>query len=161
MCESVCKTGDKKRIAILFGGCSTEYEVSLQSAAAVLKHLDAGRFDVLPIGITREGDWYHYTGRIESILDDSWHTDRDDLYPVVVSPSRSAPGFFVWKENAHRRIEVDIVFPVLHGKNGEDGTVQGLFELAGVSVIGCDMLSSALCMDKDRAHRLGSLAGIA
>lgn len=179
LCESVCETDDiertgdrnlggireksirKKRIAVLFGGCSTEYEVSLQSAAAVLKHMDAGRFDVLPIGITREGDWYHYTGRMELLLDDSWHTDRDNLHPVVISTNRSAPGFLEKKGNEHRMIKADLVFPVLHGKNGEDGTLQGLFELAGIPVIGCDTLSSALCMDKDRAHKLVSLAGIA
>lgn len=151
----------KKRIAVLFGGCSTEYKVSLQSAAAVLKHMDAEKFDILPVGITREGDWYHYTGRIESLLDDSWHMDRDALYPVVVSQNRSAPGFLEKKEKEYRRMKVDLVFPVLHGKNGEDGTLQGLFELAGIPVVGCDTLSSALCMDKDRAHKLVSFAGIA
>jgi len=150
-----------KRIAVLFGGCSTEYEVSLQSAAAVLEHMDTGRFDVLKIGITREGDWYHYTGGNESILNDRWHTEESNLSPVAVSPSRSVRGFLEWKENGYRMIRADLVFPVLHGKNGEDGTLQGLFELAGIPVVGCDTLSSALCMDKDRAHKLVSLAGIA
>lgn len=155
------ENGGRKRVAVLFGGCSTEYEVSLQSAAAVLEHMDAGRFDIIPVGITREGDWYHYTGRIEAVLSDGWHTDRDHLYPLVVSVSRSEPGFLERRGNDYRMLGVDLVFPVLHGKNGEDGTLQGMFELAGLPVVGCDTLSSALCMDKDRAHRLVSHAGIA
>ena len=155
------KNEKKKRIAVIFGGCSAEYEVALQSAAAVLEHMDAERFDVLPVGITREGDWYHYIGGIESILNDSWHTDKSNLYPIAVSPSRSVRGFLERKENDYRMMEADLVFPVLHGKNGEDGTLQGMFELAGIPVVGCDTLSSALCMDKDRAHKLVSHAGIA
>lgn len=157
----------KKRIAVLFGGCSTEYEVSLQSAAAVLKHIDAARFNIFQVGITREGNWYHYTGAVEDIVRDLWHKDGTKLHPVVVSQNRSEKGFLELDEETEENggmrgalIKVDLVFPVLHGKNGEDGTIQGLFELAGIPVAGCNMLSSALCMDKDRAHRLVGQAGI-
>ncbi|MCM1175148.1 MAG: D-alanine--D-serine ligase VanG [Blautia sp.] len=155
------KDGKRKRIAVLFGGCSAEYAVSLQSAAAVLEHMDAERFDIMAVGITREGDWYHYTGGPESVRDDSWRLDRSKLHPVTVSVSRSMRGFLERQENGSRRIAVDLVFPILHGKNGEDGTLQGMFELAGIPVVGCRTLSSALCMDKDRAHKLAALAGIA
>lgn len=151
----------KKRITILFGGASTEYEVSLQSAYSVFEHIDQSKYDVIPIGITRDGDWYHYTGEKEKISDNTWFRDSGNLHPVVVSPNRSVKGLLELTAQQYRVIKIDLAFPVLHGKNGEDGTVQGVFELAGIPVIGCNLLSSALCMDKDRAHKLVSLAGIA
>lgn len=150
----------KKRIAVIFGGNSTEYEVSLQSAFAVLENINTDKFDIIPIGITRSGEWYYYTGKKEKISNNTWYEDSENLSPVVVSQNRSVRGFLDLSEEKYRVIEVDLVFPVLHGKNGEDGTLQGMFELAGIPVVGCDTLSSALCMDKDRAHKLVSLAGI-
>lgn len=150
----------KKKIAVIFGGHSTEYEVSLQSASAVLEYINTDKFDIVPIGITRSGEWYHYTGEKEKISHNTWHEDGRNLHPVVVSQNRSIRGFLELGENYYRVIKVDLVFPVLHGKNGEDGTLQGLFELAGIPVVGCNTLSSALCMDKDKAHKLVSLAGI-
>ncbi len=152
---------DKKKIAVIFGGNSTEYEVSLQSAYSVLKNINTEKFDIIPIGITRDGDWYHYTGETEKICEGTWTEDSKNLFPVVVSPSRSGKGFLELAEYSYRTIKTDLVFPVLHGKNGEDGTLQGLFELAGIPVVGCGTLSSAVCMDKDRAHKLVSLTGIA
>lgn len=151
----------KKRIAVIFGGNSTEYEVSLQSAHAVLEHLSPDRYDVIAIGITREGDWYHYKGRYENIADGTWIKQRGYLCPVTVSVSRSQKGFLETDGGRQTLLCADLIFPVLHGKNGEDGTLQGMFELAGMPLVGCGMLASALCMDKERAHRLVSLAGIA
>ena len=153
----------KKKIAVIFGGNSTEYAVSLQSAAAVLEHLNPETFDAVPIGITRDGRWYHYTGAYTNIVNNTWFTDRGQLSPVAISVNISESGFLERKKNQCdlNLIKVDLVFPVLHGKNGEDGTVQGMFALAGIPVIGCGTLASALCMDKDRAHKLVSLAGIA
>lgn len=150
----------KKKIAVIFGGNSTEYEVSLQSASAVFENINTNKFDIIPIGITRSGEWYHYTGEKEKILNNTWFEDSKNLCPVVVSQNRSVKGFLEIASDKYRIIKVDLVFPVLHGKNGEDGTLQGIFELAGIPVVGCDTLSSALCMDKDRAHKLVSLAGI-
>lgn len=151
----------RKRIAVIFGGHSSEYEVSLQSAFSVLQNINENKFEVFPVGITREGEWYHYTGGLEQIRDNSWAEEKENLHSVAVSQSRPAPGFLVFDGDGCRRIPVDLVLPVLHGRNGEDGTLQGLFELAGIPVAGCGTLSSALCMDKDRAHKLVSLAGIA
>lgn len=151
----------KKKIAVIFGGHSTEYEVSLQSAFSVLDNMNTEKFDIVSIGITRDGDWYRYTGDIEKILENTWFEDRKNLYPVMVSQSRSVKGFIEFNQSELKVIKVDLVFPILHGKNGEDGTLQGLFELAGIPVVGCNTLSSALCMDKDRAHKLVSLAGVA
>lgn len=150
-----------KKVAVIFGGKSTEYEVSLQSAASVFEHMNTERYEVIPIGITREGEWYHYTGEYRKIADNSWFRDTENLYPVVFSPNRATQGFLEWREKEYTPLQVDVVFPVLHGKNGEDGTLQGMLELAGIPLVGCNMLSSALCMDKDRAHKLVSLAGIA
>ena len=151
----------RKRIAVIFGGHSSEYEVSLQSAFSVLQNLNENKFEVFPVCITREGEWYHYTGGLEQIRDNSWAEKKENLHSVAVSQSRPAPGFLVFDGDGCRRIPVDLVLPVLHGRNGEDGTLQGLFELAGIPVAGCGTLSSALCMDKDRAHKLVGLAGIA
>lgn len=151
---------EKKKIAVIFGGNSTEYEVSLQSAAAVLANISREKFEIYPVGITRKGEWYHYTGENTRISDNTWMEDETHLYPVAVSQSPSVRGFLELDGESCRVVRVDLVFPVLHGKNGEDGTLQGLFELAGIPVVGCNTLSSALCMDKDRAHKLVSLAGI-
>ena len=151
----------RKRIAVIFGGHSSEYEVSLQTAFSVLQNINENKFEVFPVGITREGEWYHYTGGLEQIRDNSWAEKKENLHSVAVSQSRPAPGFLVFDGDGCRRIPVDLVLPVLHGRNGEDGTLQGLFELAGIPVAGCGTLSSALCMDKDRAHKLVGLAGIA
>lgn len=147
-------------IAIIFGGNSSEYEVSLQSAAAVFENIKTERFDVYPIGITRNGSWYHYEGSIDHIRDDTWFEQKDRVHPVVVSPNPSVKGVIEFGKEDFTVWKIDLAFPVLHGKNGEDGTVQGVFELAGIPVVGCATLASALCMDKDRAHKIVSLAGI-
>lgn len=147
-------------IAVLFGGCSSEYSISLQSAHAVLCHMDRTRYNPIPVGITQEGDWFLYTGDLDKIEADQWHTPQD-CTPAMLSPNRSVHELLVLEENGVRRLPIDALFPILHGKNGEDGTVQGLAELAGIPLVGCGVLSSALCMDKDRAHRLVKAAGIA
>ena len=150
----------RKKIAVIFGGNSTEYEVSLQSAFSVFQNINPDSFDVVPIGITRSGEWYHYTGKSKNICNNTWCKDDKNLYPVVVSQNRSVKGFLEFHGDKYRMIEIDLAFPVLHGKNGEDGTLQGVFEMAGIPIVGCNTLSSALCMDKDRAHKLVSLTGI-
>ncbi|HIT69392.1 MAG TPA: D-alanine--D-serine ligase VanG [Candidatus Aphodomonas merdavium] len=150
---------EKKRIAVLFGGCSPEYGVSLQSAASVLQQLDRQKFAVVSIGITRQGDWYLYGGPIHAIQNDTW-MDIASCARVLFSPSRNAPAMFLRTENGLQSLPVDAVFPVLHGANGEDGTVQGMFELAGIPIVGCGMLSSALCMHKFLAHRVVEAEGI-
>lgn len=151
---------EKKNIIVFFGGCSSEYTVSLESAAAVIRNLDRERYSPVPVGITRQGDWYHYTGETQQIAADTWHTDRAHCTPAVLSPCRSSHELLICGPNELRRIPVDAALPILHGRNGEDGTIQGLIELAGIPLAGCGTLSSALCMDKDRAHRLVSLSGI-
>lgn len=150
----------KKNIAVLFGGCSPEYPVSLKSAYAVLTHIDTKKYDVTAIGITRDGRWLKYDGDYDKIPEDTWHLNQMACHPAFLSPDRTVHGLAEITEDGLRFIWLDALFPVLHGKNGEDGSVQGLAALAGIPLIGCDTLSSALCMDKFRAHQIVSLAGV-
>ena len=151
----------KRKLAVLFGGCSSEYDISLQSAHGVLTHLDGGRYEPTPLGITRDGRWFLYRGPYDALLDDSWHREPRWLTPAVISPDRGVHGLLLIAPAGPSTVYLDAAFPVLHGKNGEDGTVQGLLELAGIPIVGCGVLPSALCMDKDAAHRLAAAAGVA
>ncbi len=151
----------KITLAVLFGGSSTEYEISLQSAHALLTHLDRDRYEPVLLGITRDGRWLLYQGPVDALLDDTWHTDARHTVPAVISPDRGVHGLLLIAPAGPSTRYLDAAFPVLHGKNGEDGTVQGLLELAGIPVVGCGVLASALCMDKDVAHRLVQAAGVA
>ena len=150
---------DKLNVAVLFGGCSSEYSVSLESAHAVIEHIDQSKFNPVMIGISSKGSWFHYTGPIQNIVSDTWE-NPEDCTPAVVSPDRDAHELLVLRKDGVTHIHLDAAFPVLHGKNGEDGTVQGVFALAGISLVGCGVLSSSLCMDKDRAHKLAHVAGV-
>ncbi|GGG54394.1 D-alanine--D-serine ligase VanG [Paenibacillus radicis (ex Gao et al. 2016)] len=149
----------KTTVAIVFGGCSTEYEVSLSSASAVIEHLNIEVYDIVMIGISREGNWYRYRGETALIREDRW-LDHPSCVPAVISPSRHHKGLLELVGTEHRFTPLDIVFPVLHGKNGEDGTIQGLLELSGIPFVGCGTLSSALCMDKAFAKTVALAAGI-
>jgi len=150
----------KKTVAVLFGGCSSEYSVSLASAHSVIRHIDHGAYRVLPIGITRRGDWFYFHGDVEKIAADAWQSESD-CTPVVFRQNRSSHELLLLRPDGVELVRIDAAFPVLHGRNGEDGTVQGLLELAGIPLVGCGTLASALCMDKDRSHKLVQAAGIA
>lgn len=148
------------KVAVIFGGCSSEYDISLQSAHAVITHIDMTKFTPILIGISPKGDWFIFHGDINKIADDTW-CNHSDCISVAVSPDRTEQSLLVFKNDTITKIHIEAAFPVLHGKNGEDGTVQGVFELAGIPVVGCGILASALCMDKDRAHKLAHAAGVA
>lgn len=150
----------KIRVLIIFGGCSSEYEVSLQSAYSVITNLNRSRYQILLMGITREGKWYRYYGDEERIRLGSWQDDFDHLRTALIAPDRDCHKIMEFYMGMVEETEFDIAFPVLHGRNGEDGTIQGLFSLAGIPIVGCGVMCSALCMDKDRAHKLVSLAGV-
>ncbi len=149
-------------IAVVFGGHSPEYPVSLESATSVITNLDTDRYEIVMVGITRTGSWYHYTGPVEAIADDSWITLTDELSPAILSPDRATAGLLVFDEAGAppRIIELDGVLPLVHGQCGEDGTLIGLIELSGLPLIGCNTAASSLCMDKDRSHKLVKDAGI-
>ena len=145
-----------KKILIFFGGCSTEYGVSLQSAAAVLAHLDQSRYQPVLVGITRQGAWRYYPGGPQEIAADCW---QPGSVPCLLDPSRGARRLILLDEN-WTCLDFDAALPLLHGKNGEDGTIQGLFQLSGIPYVGCNTLSSAVCMDKAVTHTLLSNADI-
>jgi D-alanine---D-serine ligase len=149
----------RTNVVILFGGCSNEYEVSLKSASAVIDHLDRDLYNIIMVGITREGAWLRYDGSTANIRVDRWHMHAS-CCPAFFTPSRGISGLMELKNMEYHMTPVDVVFPMLHGKNGEDGTVQGLLELSGIPYVGCDMLSSVICMDKAIAHTIVEAAGI-
>lgn len=149
----------KKTLLVLFGGASSEYEVSLQSATAVLRAVNTELYEVVRVGITRFGQWLHYTGPLEDIENDTWHA-HPSCAPALLSPSREEHGLWLPTLQGGAVKTIDLCLPVLHGKNGEDGTVQGLLQLAGIPVAGCGCRTSALCMDKHLAHALARADGI-
>lgn len=149
-----------KSIGIFFGGCSTEYEVSLQSASAVIRSIDRKRYNPVLIGINRSsGTWFWYRGDAEQIELDCWQSETTCV-PVFVSFDKETHGLCYQKHGKLQTISLDAALPILHGKNGEDGTLQGVLELMGVPVIGCGLLSSAVCMDKELAHSIVKINGI-
>lgn len=149
---------EKKTIAVVFGGCSPEYPVSLESSHSVIVSMDPEKYELILLGITKGGEWFRYYGGPEGVENDTWRAGR--CVPAVISPDREVHGIVEFTADGVRQTRIDAAFPVMHGKNGEDGTIQGLCEIAGIPIIGCGALCSALCMDKDRAHKLASLAGV-
>lgn len=148
-------------IVVLFGGRSGEHEVSRSSAAYVIDTLKkCEEYRILPVGITREGRWYAYSGSTEAMRQDTW-LDEGPVHPASLVPDTAKHYLFVSREGQTVSYPVDLVFPVLHGPNGEDGTIQGMLELAGLPFVGCGMASSALAMDKIFANSLFEQNGIA
>ena len=144
---------------MLFGGCSPEHTVSLQSAYSVISHIDTVKYEPVLLGINASGEWFLFSGGLEKIKNGTWDNPADCLH-AIISPDRKTRGVLIFENNKVRTIRLDAGFPVLHGKNGEDGTIQGLLALAGVPVVGCYTLASALSMDKDKAHKIASATGV-
>ncbi len=147
----------KLSICVLFGGVSSEHSVSEVSASAVLDNIDHEKYDVHPIGITMDGKWLYYEGEVDKIKSHKWEFCK--VTPAVLSPDRGDKAIIKLGETPEK-IKIDAVYPVLHGKNGEDGTVQGLCELAGIPYVGSGVVGSAVCMDKCIAKILFEKAGI-
>ena len=137
---------NKEQILILFGGESNEHEVSLNSAANVISAIDTDCYDLTTIGITKDGKWYLYEGDTENIKNGNWINLAK--YEAFISPSKNQKGIVILTDNGCEIRHIDACFPVLHGKNGEDGTVQGLLQLAGIPCVGGNLLSIAMAMDK-------------
>jgi D-alanine--(R)-lactate ligase len=145
---------DKVKIGIIFGGRSEEHPVSVKSAREVAKNLDPARYEPFWIGIATNGAWKLCDGPDADL-------SCDGMRPAVISPDPSAHGLLVLGAEPHELIRLDLVFPVLHGRFGEDGALQGLLELSGIPYIGCDVAASALAMDKSLAYLVARSAGIA
>jgi D-alanine---(R)-lactate ligase len=144
----------RPKIAILFGGCSEEHDVSVKSAMEIAASIDTEKYEPIYIGITKAGVW--------ALCDRPYAGWEDGVCRrAVISPDRSTHGLLVVDSGEFRALHIDAVFPVLHGTSGEDGAVQGLLELSGIPYVGCDIQSSAICMDKSLAYIVARSAGIA
>ena len=150
----------KKKVALLFGGVSSEHEVSCMSVASVYENIDREKYDPQLLGITKGGEWFLYCGDIENVRQHKWTEDAKNLKRAFICPDRSVHGIMVEEGPTMFPHRIDAVFPVLHGRNGEDGSMQGLLEIAGIPYVGCRVLSSALCMDKDVCHAVLKNAGV-
>ncbi|MBQ9519163.1 MAG: D-alanine--D-alanine ligase A, partial [Firmicutes bacterium] len=148
----------KKVIAVVFGGVSSEHDVSKVSAETVIKNLNPEKYTILPVYITETGEWKLYEGPIESISSGNWARYAPTC---IISPDRAHKGLIRIVGDKHKVIPVDLVYLVLHGANGEDGTIQGLLELAGLPYIGCGVLSSAVSMNKAYTKLVVEKLGIA
>ena len=149
----------KRSVAVIFGGASSEYEVSLRSASFVISGVDREKYDLTMVGITKKGQWFLYNGPEDAIAGDGWNRP-EYVTPAVLPPDPSYHGLLVFEKGGLRTIPLDVIFPVLHGKNGEDGTIQGVFQMAQIPFVGCGVLSSAVCMDKAITHTILDQAGI-
>ena len=134
---------NQKNILLLFGGVSPEHEISIASATSVMNTITNHR--VIPVYITREGKWLLYDGKLDNVPTLNWEKFG---VPAVLSTDRTTPGLLRIAGDKAKLIPVDVVLPILHGPNGEDGTIQGLCEVAGLPYIGCGVLASAVAMDK-------------
>ena len=142
------------KIGVVFGGCSEEHPISVKSAQEVARNLDLQKYEPFYLGIAKSGAW-----RLCDAPDPDW--EDGEARPAVLSPDRSVRGLLVLEQGRYETIGLDLIFPVLHGTLGEDGAIQGLAELAGLPYVGCDIQSSALCMDKSLAYVVAVGAGIA
>lgn len=147
---------NKKTIGIIFGGVSSEHNISCISAKNVVSNIDYDKYNVVLIGITKEGRWFIYNDNINLLPEDKW-IYSNKLVPAFISPDTSIHGIVC---STGEIIRLDAVFPVLHGKNGEDGTIQGLLQLAQIPYVGCDATSSGVCMDKAIANAVADACGI-
>jgi D-alanine--(R)-lactate ligase len=145
---------DRLKIGIVFGGGGEEHPISVKSAQEVAQHLDIDKYEPFYIGITKSGAWKLCDGPGAN-----W--ENGSGRPAVLSPDRDVRGLLVLEQGRYEAIGLDVVFPVLHGKLGEDGAMQGLLELSGIPYVGCDVQSSAVCMDKALAYTVARSAGIA
>ncbi len=143
----------KLKVLILFGGVSSEHEVSCVSAASVVDSLNVDKYDIIKIGISKKGRWLYHPGSTDMMRDGTWERSPDTV-SAFIAPDRILSGIFKQDIEEFSFQKIDVVFPVLHGKNGEDGTVQGLLRLAGIPFVGCDVAASAICMDKEFTNSL-------
>ena len=149
----------KLSVCILFGGISPEHEVSLRSAESVLNNIDHSKYNVFPVGITKEGDWIYYGGKDYSLLPTGAWKSNPNNRRAAISPVRGQ-GLLTFEGDCVVREHIDVVFPVLHGENGEDGAMQGLLQMAGIPYVGPHVSASAVSMDKTLTKLVVDQAGV-
>lgn len=142
---------EKIVVAVLFGGKSSEYEVSLASAYSVLEGIDKEKYEIVKIGISKTGKWYLFEGENEEILNNTWKNHAKEIAIDINNGALIFDG---------QKIKPSKVLPVLHGEYGEDGRIQALFEMMGLSYAGCDSFASLLCMDKDLTKMIAKKYGV-
>ena len=149
-----------KELCVIFGGQSPEHNISRKSVTSVLNNLDKNKYNISVIGITKDGAWYLYTGDYGKIENGDWENDADNKKKAILSPDAQDKAIIVFDEGRITKINPDVIFPVLHGEFGEDGTIQGLFELSGIPYVGMGVMASANGMDKTSSKIVFASAGI-
>lgn len=149
----------KLSVCILFGGISPEHEISLRSAESVLNNIDHDKYHVFPVGITKEGDWILFGGSDYSMLPAGTWQSCENNRRATLSPVHGQ-GLLSFENDCVVRERIDVVFPVLHGSNGEDGAIQGLLQIAGIPYVGPHIAASAVCMDKCLTKLVADHAGV-
>ena len=145
---------NRLKVGVIFGGASEEHPVSIKSAQEVARNLDTEKYEPFWIGVTTGGHWLLCDGPGAG-----W--ENGSARPAMLSPDRGVHGLLVTDHAGHETVRLDVVLPILHGKLGEDGAIQGLLDLSGIPYVGCDIQSSAVCMDKALAYTVAKSAGIA
>lgn len=149
----------KQSLCVLFGGVSPEHEVSLRSAESILNHINPDTYNIYPVGITKEGQWLYFPSTDYTMLPANTWKLCPGVCPAALSPSRGQ-GLLLWKETGLETVKIDCVFPVLHGENGEDGSIQGLMQVAGIPCVGAGVAASAASMDKTVTKLLVGETGV-
>lgn len=150
----------KLKVCVVFGGKSPEHDISCISASYVIENLDREKYKITTIGITKKGEWYLYNGKAENIRNGKWKNEKKKLKKAIISPDASQKAILVFDNDKVKKIKPDIIFPVLHGEYGEDGTIQGLFELSGIRYVGMGVCASANGMDKTFSKIVFASVGI-
>lgn len=141
----------KIKAAVIFGGTSQEHELSLASASQVIRSIPKDEYEVMAVGITRKGRWLYFPGSPDEIADGSWESNPD-CTSAILSPDPLHRGIIIMENGEASVRKLDVIFPVLQGKKGADGTIQGLLDMSGIPYVGSGLLSSASCMDKSHTH---------
>ncbi len=141
----------KIKAAVIFGGTSKEYKLSLASAAEVIRNIPEDKYEVICIGITRKGRWLFYPGDVDAIASGEWELNPD-CTSAIVSPDPLHRGIITIENGETSVKKIDVVFPVLIGRKSGDGSLQGLLNMSGIPYVGCGLLASASCMDKSHTH---------
>lgn len=148
------------KLAVIFGGVSSEHDISCLSAASILRNLDREKYEIYPVGITQDGRWYYCPDCTADTVENGEWERLTGKVPALFPPDRSVHGLVLLRDGKTETVRLDCVFPVLHGVGGEDGTMQGLLELAGIPYVGCGVAASANSMDKSITKVLVDAAGV-
>ncbi|MBQ6839563.1 MAG: D-alanine--D-alanine ligase [Oscillospiraceae bacterium] len=149
----------KLNVCVLFGGISPEHDVSLRSAESVLNNMDTEKYNIFPVGITKDGKWILFGGKDYSLLPGGAWQNHPENRPAAISPVRGQ-GLLIFEGDCVVQELIDVVFPVLHGENGEDGAMQGLLQMAGIPYVGPHVSASAVAMDKTLTKLVVDIAGV-